>query len=117
MYIYLPSILKPNFKNLFKDIIDKSLIKFNIKGFVISNIGYLDLLKEYEKKYEFIGNYNLNIFNNESGSAFNFSTVTISPELNKEEINVIASNCKVSSEFIVYGNLPLMTYLLFTWKN
>ena len=109
VYLYLPNILKSNFKNLFKDIIDNSLNKFKIKGFVISNLGYLDLLKEYTKKYEFIGNYNLNIFNNASCSAFDFNSVTISPELNKEEINIIASNCKVPSEFIVYGNLPLMT--------
>ena len=52
-YIYLPSILKPNFKNLFKDTIEKALNKYIIKGFVISNIGYLDMLEEYKKDYEF----------------------------------------------------------------
>ncbi len=108
-YIYLPSILKPNFKNLFKDTIEKSLNKYTIKGFVISNIGYLDLLEEYRKDYEFIGNYNLNVFNNETINNLQLNTITISPELNKDEITSISINSKLPTEFIVYGNLPLMT--------
>jgi len=108
-YIYLPSILKPNFKNLFKDTIEKALNKYNIKGFVVSNIGYLDLLEEYRKDYEFIGNYNLNVFNNETINNLKVDAITLSPELNKEEINSIAINSKIPTEFIVYGNLPLMT--------
>lgn len=108
-YIYLPNILKPNFKNIFKETIDKSLKQYTLKGFVISNIGYLDMLEEYRKEYEFIGNYNLNVFNNESINNLNVNTITISPELNKEEINSIGANSSVPTEFIVYGNLPLMT--------
>ena len=108
-YIYMPSIIKPNFRNLFKDTIDKSLEKYNIQGFVLSNIGNFDLLKEYENKYEFIANYNLNVFNNETINNLNVKTVTISPELNKDEINSIALNSNIPTEFIVYGNIPLMT--------
>ena len=108
-YIYLPSILKPNFKNLFKDTIENALNKYVIKGFVVSNIGYLDMLEEYKKDYEFIGNYNLNIFNNETIKNLNVDAITISPELNKDEINSIAVNTNIPTEFIVYGNLPLMT--------
>jgi len=108
-YIYLPTILKPNFKNLFKDTIEKTLNKYTIKGFVISNIGYLNMLEEYKKDYEFIGNYNLNVFNNETINNLQLNTITISPELNKEEINSIANNSNIPTEFIVYGNLPLMT--------
>ena len=108
-YIYLPSILKSDFKNLFKNTIEKALSNYNIKGFVVSNIGYLDMLDEYRKDYEFIGNYNLNVFNNETINNLNVNTITISPELNKEEINSIAVNSNISTEFIVYGNLPLMT--------
>ena len=37
---------------------------YKIKGFVVSNIGNFDLLKEYRKDYELIGNFSLNIFNN-----------------------------------------------------
>lgn len=108
-YIYMPIIIKPNFRNLFKDAIDKAVKKYEIKGFVISNIGNLDLLDEYSNTYEFIGNYNLNIFNNEATNNLNVSTITLSPELNKDEINSIAINSKIPTEFIVYGNIPLMT--------
>lgn len=109
LYIYMPNILKPNFKNLFKNNIDKILDTYNIKGFVISNIGDFELLKEYRKKYEFIGNYNLNVFNNQTINNLNVDTITISPEINKEEINSIAINSNIPTEFIVYGNIPLMT--------
>ena len=108
-YIYMPTIIKPNFRNLFKDAIDKAVKKYDIKGFVISNIGNLDLLDEYSNTYEFIGNYNLNIFNNEATNNLNVRTITLSPELNKDEINSIAINSKTPTEFIVYGNIPLMT--------
>ena len=105
----MPCIIKPNFRNLFKDTIDKTVKKYNIKGFIVSNIGNLDLLDEYSKTHEFIGNYNLNIFNNEATNNLNVNTVTLSPELNKNEINSIAINSKTPTEFIVYGRIPLMT--------
>lgn len=109
LYIYLPNILKPNFRNLFKNTIDNSLKKYDIKGFVVSNIGNFDLLKEYRKDYEFIGNFNLNVFNNSTINSLDIDEITISPELNKDEINLIAINSKIPTEFIVYGNIPLMT--------
>ena len=110
LYIYLPNILKPNFRNLLIDTIENSLKQYNIKGFVLSNIGDFYLLKPYKENYELIGNYNLNLFNNASCENLDVNTITISPELNKEEINLIANNCKnKNSEFIVYGQIPLMT--------
>jgi len=108
-YIYMPTILKPNFRNIYKNTIDNSVKQYSIKGFVVSNIGNLELLKEYRDNYEFIGNYNLNVFNNASINNLNVDTITISPELNKEEINSIAINSNIPIEFIVYGNIPLMT--------
>ena len=109
VYIYMPSIIKPNYRNLFKDTINNSLKQYKIKGFVISNIGNFKLLEEYINDFEFIGNYTLNFFNNMTNNFLKINTLTISPELNKEEINNITSNSKNTTEFIVYGNLPLMT--------
>ena len=109
LYIYLPNILKPNFRNLFKNTIDNSLKQYNIKGFVVSNIGNFELLKEYRKDYEFIGNFNLNVFNTATICSLDVDEITISPELNKDEINLISMNSKIPTEFIVYGNIPLMT--------
>ena len=108
-YIYMPNIIKTNFINIFKTTIDKSIQLYNIKGFVISNIGNLDLLKEYKSNYEFIGNFNLNIFNNTSINNLDIDTITISPELNRDEINDITLKSNIPTEFIVYGNIPLMT--------
>ena len=109
VYIYLPNIFKSNFVNLFKNIIVDGINKYKIYGFVVSNIGYFDLLKEYSEYYQFIADFHLNIFNNVTCNHLNVDTITISPELNKAEINNIALNLNKYSEFIVYGNLPLMT--------
>lgn len=108
-YIYMPSIMKANYRNLFKSNINKCLETLNIKGFVISNIGYLELLKDFRDNYEFIANYTLNIFNNATTNNLDCDVFTISPELNKEEINAISKNTQKATELIVYGNLPLMT--------
>ena len=80
-----------------------------VKGFVISNIGELELLEEYRKKYEFIANYSMNIFNNYTIDNLKCKTITISPELNKYEINNLSNNTNIETEFIVYGRIPLMT--------
>ena len=93
----------------FQEDICKYLEKFNIKGFVISNIGEFELLKEYSKKYEFIANYCLNIFNNYTINSLNCNIVTLSPELNTNEINQLSINTNHETEFIVYGRIPLMT--------
>ncbi len=118
-YVYMPTILKPNFKNLFKHTIEIAFEQYKLKGFVISNIGYVDMLQEFKNDYEFIGNFNLNVFNNATIKDLNLDTITISPELNKEEIALIANNSNIPTEFIVYGNIPVMTsnYCLFGKSN
>ena len=109
IYIYMPTVLKANYRNIFKNTIESCIGKLNIKGFVISNIGEFELLKEYSKKYEFIANYSMNIFNNYTIDKLNCKSVTISPELNKDEINTLSSNTCLKTELIVYGRIPLMT--------
>lgn len=111
LYIYMPTIVKSNYKNLFKNNIEKCLEKYNIKGFVISNIGDLELLEKYLNTYEIIGNYTLNIFNNFSINEYShlgLNKITISPELDKENILGISSNAIIPCEIIAYGNLPVM---------
>lgn len=111
-YIYMPSIIKANYRNLFTNNIDSALENYNIKGFILSNIGHIDMLNKYKDKYEFIGNYTLNVFNNASISAYEdlgLHTITLSPELNKLDIQEIASTTKTFTELIVYGKTPVMT--------
>ena len=64
LYIYVPSIIKTNYKNIALSTIEQAVMIYNIKGFIVSNIGDFELLKKYSKDYEFIGNYTLNVFNN-----------------------------------------------------
>ncbi len=109
-YIYMPSIVKDGYVSKVISIIENAITKFDIKGFVISNISQFDMLKNYTN-LDFIANYTLNIFNNyttEQLSNLGVSSVTISPELDKNSINAL-SNSNVNTEFIVYGNIPLMT--------
>lgn len=108
VYIYMPVIMRKNYTSLFKNNINNILSSFNIKGFVISNISNLILLKDYTKNYKLIGNYTLNLFNNltkKELTDLHIETFTISPELNKNDlINFSNNNC----EMIVYGNTPIM---------
>ena len=114
-YIYLPTIIKNNYKNLLNNFIDKSVTKYRIKGFVISNLGNISFLEnisnKHKNKFKFIGNYTLNIYNSNSIDEFkdlNINTLTISPELNLDTINDICKYSSLPQELIVYGRTPLM---------
>ena len=111
-YIYMPTIIKSNYRNLFTTHIDKALEDFSIKGFVVSNLGTLTMLEHYKKDYELIGNYTLNVFNSACAHAYHdlgLSKITLSPELNREHINEIGNHCNFETELIVYGKTPVMT--------
>lgn len=111
LYIYVPSIIKTNYKNIALSTIEQAVIIYNIKGFIVSNIGDFELLKKYSKDYEFIGNYTLNVFNNNTMEEYRklgLSRITLSRELNQELIKEMLANANINTEMIVYGNLPLM---------
>ena len=104
-YIYMPTIMRTNYNKLIEKNISHILATYKIKGFVISNLGNLELLKNYQNDYEFICNYTFNIFNDLTINELPFQTVTLSPELNKIDLQELAST---STELIVYGKTPLM---------
>ena len=113
IYIYLPTIIKANYRNLFFNIIEKTIEKYNIQGFVISNISNLKLLDSVlsNKDFELIANYTFNVFNNYSVyelKKLGISRFTISPESNKNIITDLCGNHCLNKELIVYGNTPLM---------
>ena len=120
LYIYLPTIIKANYRNLLSLNIENAIKSYNIKGFVLSNISNLLLLDNVlencslnKNNFNFIANYTFNIFNNHSVKELKklgFNRFTISPELNKETIlDLTSSNTEVlASELIVYGKTPLM---------
>ncbi len=108
VYIYMPTIIRKNYKNIIANKLDKILEKFKICGFVISHISQIEMTKKYN--LELIGNYTLNVFNNLSINELNnigLSTITYSPELDKSFINFL--DIPKNSELIVYGKLPVMT--------
>ena len=121
VYIYLPTIIRNSYHNLIIKNLDKILSSFKISGFVLSNIGNLELLKHFMdsenyKNYDFIANYTFNVFNNLTFNELPLNTITLSPELNKNDIlhfttkdSCINSILNKNIEMIVYGNTPLMT--------
>ncbi len=112
-YIYMPAIVKANYKNLLKHELENLLEQYNIKGFIVASIGDFELLEKYKKDYDLIGNFTLNVFNNNTINILNklgLRKITLSPELNLDDINNIQSinKNKIPLELIVYGNTPVM---------
>lgn len=111
LYIYLPTIIKGNYKNIIINSFDDITARFSIKGFVLSNIADFEFLKKYQEKYEFIGNYSLNVFNQHTMKEYKklgLNCITLSRELNQDGLNEILQTSNIDTELIVYGNLPIM---------
>jgi len=112
-YIYMPTIIRNNYTKLISNNLPNILKTYNIKGFVLSNIGNFELLKQYQSKYDFICNYTFNVFNSLTINELTCDTVTLSPELNDTDLSNILSfdqdtNSISKKELIVYGRIPLM---------
>ena len=112
-YIYLPSVIKNNYKNIIKNYLEDIIKKYKIKGFVISNLSNLKFLEKYTDDFEIVGNSSLNIFNNFSIKEcveYGINRVTLSRELSKAELDdILKYNLNVDTELIVYGTLPIMS--------
>lgn len=112
-YIYMPIIVKPNYINLLNTHIVQTLDNYAIKGFVVSNIASMELIKHYGKDFSFVANYAMNASNYLTVtqlSQMGINKVTLSAELSKQDILSISSR-KPSSlpmEFICYGRIPVM---------
>ena len=107
-FILMPNIIRDEHIKIIYGKIEELLKKYKIQGFVVSNLSQIKELQKYN--LSLIGNYTLNVFNDETAKELEnlrISTITISPELNEEEIRSIKTDMK--KEFIVYGRLPLMT--------
>lgn len=130
VYIYMPTIIKANYRNLLFSNIFNTIENHNIKGFVISNISNLllleNVLKNPDYNFDLIANYTFNVFNLHSVlelKKLGIDKYTISPESTKEIINRLCNFVKNSTisengtsglitllpaELIVYGKTPLM---------
>ena len=109
IYIYLPTITRKNYANILHTKLNNIVQAFSIKGFVISNLSQVEIVKNYH--LEIVANYTLNVYNNETVNELKnlgIQTYTISPELDKSTINEVNKCATISSEIICYGYLPLM---------
>ena len=115
LYLYMPTIVKSNYKNLFIANIGNTIKMYNIKGIIISNICNFRLLHSVfnntHQKFDLITNYTFNIYNNYTVlelKKLGVSKYTISPESNKEIINNLSSFDILPNELIVYGKIPVI---------
>lgn len=110
LYIYLPTIIKSNYRNLLAANIEKTINTYNIKGFILSNISNFKFLKDFNtENFEFIANYTFNIFNQRALAELDklgINKFTISPELDKSTIDKFLEIS--NQELICYGRTPLM---------
>ena len=125
-YIYMPTIVKGNYKNLFLANAETAVNKYNIQGFVVSNICNFKLLnslfKDLDKYFKIISNYTFNVFNSQTVlelKKLGVSKFTLSPELDKKTIQELCNYNYLQKELIVYGKIPLihMNYCLLGETN
>ena len=125
-YIYMPTIVKGNYKNLFLSNAENAVNTYNIQGFVVSNICNIKLLnslfKDLNKYFKIISNYTFNVFNSQTVlelKKLGISKFTLSPELDRKTINSLCNYNYLQKELIVYGKAPLlnMNYCLLGESN
>ena len=116
VFIYMPTIVKGNYKNILNNLIENSIDKFQICGFVFSNLSSSLLIEELERKYpnrfSYIANYTLNTYNSHTLkelSHLGFHRVTLSPELDKKTLLSLCQTSTISKEIVIYGRLPIMS--------
>lgn len=115
IYIYMPTIIKANYKNLFYANAQLAVEKYDIKGFVVSNICNIlllhDLFDDIDEYFNLITNYTFNVFNSNTVlelKKLGISRFTISPELDKKTITKLCDYSYLQKELIVYGKIPLL---------
>ena len=113
LFMYMPTIIKPNYKNLLLNNLDTILSTFSVKGFVISNISGFELLNKYmgNSKYIFVANYTMNIFNKytiRELQNLGVNIITPSVELSKPALQELCRQSTIPVELIAYGRTILM---------
>lgn len=104
IYLKIPEIIKQEFDFITK-VIDE--LSPYIKGIITSNAG---IIRKYKDSMFIIGDYKLNIFNNE-GAEFYSEDVDIpflSLELNRKEIKEVMKEIKCKTGVNIYGKTELM---------
>lgn len=110
LYIFLPTIIKDNYRNIIFNNIDDFIKDYNVKGIVISNISSLQYISKYEK-LDIICNFTFNIFNKntiQELASLGVNRVMLSPELDKDTLQDLCTHSPIPTEVMVYGRVPVM---------
>lgn len=115
-YIYLPTIIKSNYRNLLMTYLEDATKQYDIQGFVVSNVSNLPILEnifheDLHQKFELIANYTFNIYNSitiRDLKDLGLKHITLSPELDRFSIQHLCDSSCLPVEMIVYGKIPLM---------
>ena len=111
LYVYMPTIIKDNYRNIIYNSLDKYIGEFNIKGIIASNLSSINSLSKYMEKLDIIGNYTLNVFNTHTiNELYNqgIKVITLSPELDETTLTNLCRESIANTELMVYGKLPVM---------
>ena len=113
VFVYMPTIIKANYKNLLLNNLDNIVKTFNIKGFVVSNIAGVIFLQKYmfNPNYTIVSNYTMNVLNDYTINELKdigINIVTPSVEANEHILDNIIKYSSLPIELIVYGRTILM---------
>ena len=111
LYIYLPTVLKDNFRNFYFNDIDTIIKKYKIKGLICSNLSCINYFSNLKGKLDLVANYTFNVFNNytiNELAEIGIKRVMLSPELDESNLKNITNNSIIPTEVLVYGKLVLM---------
>ena len=117
VYIYFPTIIKSNFRNIFYEHLENALKKYIIHGLVLSNISNIHTLTELKNagidlsNLKIVSNYTFNIFNKRSIEILNgikLDRFTYSPEIDKPTLIDLSNTNFIEDELIVYGKAPVL---------
>lgn len=111
LYIYLPTVLKDNFRNFYFNDIDTIIEKYKIKGLICSNLSCINYFSNLKGKLDLVANYTFNVFNNytiNELAEIGIKRVMLSPELDESNLKNISNNSIIPTEVLVYGKLVLM---------
>ena len=111
LYIYLPTVLKDNFRNFYFNDIDAIIKKYKIKGLICSNLSCINYFSNLKGKLDLVANYTFNVFNNytiNELAEIGIKRVVLSPELDESNLKNITNNSIIPTEVLVYGKLVLM---------
>ena len=106
----LPPLMKEEEEETYFTSLCEQLFAGGIRNFMVSNLGHVKLLEDIGVEY-YIGDYQLNLTNDLTGSALTqigFSRQTLSIEIDYARMQEMSSIGNFPLELIIYGRLPAM---------